>query len=286
MDQTTMDQALVLQHLENGVLTLTLNRPAKLNALNPPMMRQLTDAMADAAANRDARVVVITGAGKAFCAGGDIAGKPEKKQPMSAEEEAAAAERRAKRPPDTIVNRVKWLRDNMETSRILYEMPKPTIAMIRGATVSVGMALAGACDFRVASNKAVFITSFIKAGLSGDYGASFFLTRLLGSAKAKELMYLSEKVSAEEALRIGLINQLVDDSELETATMTLAARLAKAPPITLELMKRNMNAAVDASLSDQLDREASHMVMSSMTDDHKEAIRAFAEKREPVFSGK
>ncbi|QQD17315.1 enoyl-CoA hydratase [Spongiibacter nanhainus] len=281
-----MDQALVLQHLEDGVLTLTLNRPDKLNALNPPMMRQLTEAMSDAANNREARVVVITGAGKAFCAGGDIAGKPEKKGELSPEEEAAAAERRAKRPPDTIVNRVKWLRDNMETSRILYDMPKPTIAMIRGATVSVGMALAGACDFRVASNKAIFITSFIKAGLSGDYGASFFLTRLLGSAKARELMYLSDKVGADEALRIGLINQLVDDSELESATMTLAQRLAKAPPITLELMKRNMNAAVDASLSEQLDREASHMVMSSMTEDHKEAIRAFAEKREPVFTGK
>lgn len=280
-----MEEQLVLQQLDNGILTLTLNRPDKLNALNPPMMRQLTEAMTEAAANHQARVVVITGAGKAFCAGGDIAGKPEKKRELTPEEEAAAAERRAKRPPDTIVNRVKWLRDNMETSRILYDMPKPTIAMIRGATVSVGMALAGACDFRVASNKAVFITSFIKAGLSGDYGASFFLTRLLGSAKAKELMYLSEKVGADEALRIGLINQLVDDSELENATMTLAQRLVKAPPITLELMKRNMNAAVDASLSEQLDREASHMVMSSMTEDHKEAIRAFAEKREPVFAG-
>jgi 2-(1,2-epoxy-1,2-dihydrophenyl)acetyl-CoA isomerase len=281
-----MDQALVLQQLDDGILTLTLNRPDKANALNPPMMRQLTDAMRDAASNTQARVVIVTGAGKAFCAGGDIGGKPEKKKDLNPEEKTAAAERRANRPADTMVNRIKWLRDNMETSRILYEMPKPTIAMVNGASASVGLALAGACDFRVASSKAVFVTSFIKAGLSGDYGASFFLTRLLGSAKARELMFLSEKVSADEALRIGLISQIAEPDELYNSTMALAKKLAAAPPITLQLMKQNMNAAVSASLGDQLDQEATNMVLSSLTEDHREAIKAFIEKREPVFTGK
>lgn len=281
-----MDQALVLQQLENGILTLTLNRPEKANALNPPMMRQLTTAMSEAASNERARVVIVTGAGKAFCAGGDIGGKPEKKKELSPEEAAAAAERRANRPADTLVNRIKWLRDNMETSRILYEMPKPTIAMVNGASASVGLALAGACDFRVASSKAVFVTSFIKAGLSGDYGASYFLTRLLGSAKARELMFLSEKVSAEEALRIGMVTKVSAPEDLYADTMALANKLAAAPPITLQLMKQNMNAAVSASLSEQLDQEATNMVLSSLTEDHREAIKAFIEKREPVFTGK
>ena len=260
-----MAEQLVLQQLEDGILTLTLNRPDKANALNPPMMRQLTAAMSEAASNERARVVIVTGAGKAFCAGGDIG---------------------ANRPADTLVNRIKWLRDNMETTRILYEMPKPTIAMVNGASASVGLALAGACDFRVASSKAVFVTSFIKAGLSGDYGASYFLTRLLGSAKARELMYLSENVSADEALRIGMVTKVSAPEELYADTMALANKLAAAPPITLQLMKQNMNAAVSASLSEQLDQEATNMVLSSLTDDHREAIKAFIEKREPVFTGK
>lgn len=276
--------ALVLEHLEDGVLTLTLNRPERLNALNPPLMRALTDAIRAAASNHRARVVVITGAGKAFCAGGDIGGKPEKKA-MSAEEAAAAEQRASKRAPDNVAARIEWLRGNMEAARLLYEMGKPTIAMIRGATVSVGMALAAACDFRVVSERASFTTAFIKVGLSGDYGASYFLTRLLGGARARELMLLSDTVDARRAQELGLVSRLVPDGELELTTLELARRLAAGPPVTYRFMKKNLAAAAESTLAEVLDLEATHMVLAAQTADHREAIKAFAEKRPPVFTG-
>lgn len=279
-----MTEQLVLERLEDGVLTLTLNRPERLNALNPPLMRALTDAIKSAAVNHHARVVVLTGAGKAFCAGGDIAGKPEKKE-QSEEELAAAAERAAKRPPDNVAARIEWLRGNMEAARILYEMGKPTIAMIRGATVSVGMALAAACDFRVVSERASFTTAFVKVGLTGDYGASYFLTRLLGGARARELMLLSDTIDARQADAMGMVSRLVPDGELETATMELARRLASGPPVTYRFMKKNLAAAAESTLADMLDLEATHMVLAAQTADHREAVKAFAEKRPPVFHG-
>lgn len=279
-----MADELVLERLEDGVLTLTLNRPERLNALNPPLMRALTDAVSAAASNHQARVVVITGAGRGFCAGGDIAGKPEKKD-LSVEEIAAAAERAKLRAPDNTANRIEWLRGNMEAARILFEMGKPTIAMIRGATVSVGMALAAACDFRVVSENAFFTTSFIKVGLTGDYGASYFLTRLLGTAKARELMLLSDTVDARQAQALGLVSRLVADEQLEEQTMALARRLASGPPVTYRFMKKNLAAAVDGTLEQLLDLEATHMVLAAQTNDHREAVKAFVEKRPPVFTG-
>jgi 2-(1,2-epoxy-1,2-dihydrophenyl)acetyl-CoA isomerase len=277
-------EQLVLERLEDGVLTLTLNRPDRLNALNPPLMRALTDAIRAAAANHEARVVIITGAGKAFCAGGDISGKPEKKN-LSPEEIEAAAQRASKRAPDNVAARIEWLRGNMEASRMLYEMGKPTIAMIRGATVSVGMALAAACDFRVVSERSSFTTAFVKVGLTGDYGASYFLTRLLGGGKARELMLLSETIDGHRAHELGLASRLVRDEQLETATVELARRLAAGPPVTYRLMKKNLAAAAESTLSDMLDMEATHMVLAAQTADHREAVKAFAEKRPPVFTG-
>ncbi|WP_075790834.1 enoyl-CoA hydratase [Massilia putida] len=282
--QADKSEQLVLEHLEDGVLTLTLNRPERLNALNPPLMRALTDAVKAAAVNHQARVVVLTGAGKAFCAGGDIGGKPEKKN-LTPEEEAAAAERAARRPPDNVASRIDWLRGNMEAAQVLYEMGKPTIAMIRGATVSVGMALAAACDFRVVSERASFTTAFIKVGLTGDYGASWFLTRLLGNARARELMLLSDTVDARRADALGMVSRLVPDEELENATLDLARRLAAGPPVAYRFMKKNLAAAAEASLADLLDLEARHMVLAAQTADHREAVKAFAEKRPPVFTG-
>jgi 2-(1,2-epoxy-1,2-dihydrophenyl)acetyl-CoA isomerase len=283
MEQAQSEQ-LVLERLEAGVLTLTLNRPERLNALNPPMMRALTDAIKSAANNHEARVVVLTGAGRAFCAGGDIGGKPDKKA-LSPEETAAAAERASKRAPDNVAARIEWLRGNMEAARVLYEMGKPTIAMIRGATVSVGMALAAACDFRVVSERASFTTAFVKVGLTGDYGASYFLTRLLGGGKARELMLLSETIDAQRADAIGLVSRLVPDDQLETATMELARKLASGPPVTYRFMKKNLAAAAEATLAEMLDLEATHMVLAAQTADHREAVKAFAEKRAPVFTG-
>ncbi|MCE4071491.1 MULTISPECIES: enoyl-CoA hydratase [Pseudomonas] len=277
-----MSEVLLLEKLEDGVLTLTLNRPERLNALNPPLLRTLREGMERASRNHAARVVVITGAGRAFCAGGDIAGKPEKKAEESSD---AAPAPRKERAPDNVASRIDWLRGNMEAVRLLYQMDKPTIAMIRGATVSVGMALAAACDFRVVSENASFTTGFAKVGFSGDYGASYFLTRLLGSAKTRELMFLSDMLDANEAQRIGLVSRLVADADLEAQTQVLARRLADGPPLTYRFMKKNLNAAVDGSLEQILDMEATHMVLSSLTSDQREAVKAFMEKRKPQFSG-
>ncbi|HGJ8973800.1 enoyl-CoA hydratase [Pseudomonas citronellolis] len=277
-----MSEDLLLETLDDGVLTLTLNRPERLNALNPPLLRALREGMERASRNHAARVVVIAGAGRAFCAGGDIAGKPEKKAEETGE---AAPTPRKERAPDSVASRIDWLRGNMEAVRLLYQMDKPTIAMIRGATVSVGMALAAACDFRVVSENASFTTGFAKVGFSGDYGASYFLTRLLGSAKARELMFLSDMLDAREAQRIGLVSRLVADAELEAQTQALARRLADGPPLTYRFMKKNLNAAVDGNLDQILDMEATHMVLSSLTSDQREAVKAFMEKRKPQFSG-
>nr|WP_180203606.1 enoyl-CoA hydratase [Pseudomonas sp. SbOxS1]NYU03337.1 enoyl-CoA hydratase [Pseudomonas sp. SbOxS1] len=275
-----MSESVLLSHLDNGVLTLTFNRPERLNAFNPALMRAFADAIKDAAANPEARVVVITGAGRGFCAGGDLGGgKSAEKSP-----DAAVAPARP-RAPDSLATRIDWLRRNMDATRLLFEMPKPTIAMIRGATVSVGMAIAAACDFRVVSDNASFMTGFAKAGLSGDYGVSYFLTRLLGTAKTRELMFLGDRLKAEEALRIGLASQVVADDHLEAATADLAARLASGSPIIQRYMKQNLNAALEMPLPASLDLEATLNVLSAQTNDHKEAVKAFMERRDPQFTG-
>lgn len=279
-----MTDNVLLETLEDGVLTLTMNRPDRLNALNPPLLRELREAMERASRNRDARVVIVTGAGRAFCAGGDISGKPDKKVEGNPEATGDTVEKK-KRAPDSVAKRIDWLRGNMEAVRLLHQMDKPTIAMIRGATVSVGMALAAACDFRIVSQSASFTTGFAKVGFSGDYGASYFLTRLLGSAKTRELMFLSDIIDAQEADRIGMVTRLVPDAELEQHTRELARRLADGPPLTYGFMKKNLNAAVDGSLEQILDMEATHMVLSSMTNDQREAVKAFVEKRKPQFTG-
>lgn len=275
-----MSEQVLLQDLEDGVLTLTFNRPERLNAFNPPLMRAFTEAVGQANKNPEARVIVIRGAGRGFCAGGDLAGKP-KKDPST----EAAPKPEKPRAPDSLATRIDWLRGNMDATRQLFEMPKPTIAMIRGATVSVGMAIAAACDFRVVSDNASFMTGFAKAGLSGDYGISYFLTRLLGTAKTRELMLLGERIDAAEALRIGYASRVVDDAELEDNTYALARQLAAGSSIIQRYIKQNLNAALEMPLPASLDLEATLNVLSAQTNDHKEAVRAFIERRDPVFSG-
>ncbi|MBV7477628.1 enoyl-CoA hydratase [Pseudomonas sp. PDM31] len=275
-----MSEQVLLQDLEDGVLTLTFNRPERLNAFNPPLMRAFTEAVGQANKNPEARVIVIRGAGRGFCAGGDLAGKP-KKDPS----EQSEPKPEKPKAPDSLATRIDWLRGNMDATRQLFEMPKPTIAMIRGATVSVGMAIAAACDFRVVSDNASFMTGFAKAGLSGDYGVSYFLTRLLGTAKTRELMLLGERFDAAEALRIGYASRLVTDAELEDSTYALARQLAAGSSIVQRYIKQNLNAAMEMSLPTSLDLEATLNVLSAQTNDHKEAVRAFIERRDPVFSG-
>jgi len=186
----------------------------------------------------------------------------------------------------TLEERAQGLRSAMEVSRWLHEMPKPTIAMVRGAAAGAGLSLAMACDLRIAGDSARFGTAFARVGYSGDFGGSYFLTRLVGTAKARELYYTAELVDAPQALAWGLVNRVVPDAQLEEETMALASRIAGGPRIALRYMKRNMNAAETGTLKDLLDLEAWHHTRTGMTEDHREAARAFVEKRAPTFRGR
>jgi len=263
------DADLVLETIDGGIATLTLNNPDNLNALRHPMLDILREKVDRLSADDDVRVVVLTGAGRGFCAGGDVKGM--------------AAGNRAHLTQD---QRARSLRRNMELSRWLHEMPKPTIAMIRGPVAGAGVSLALACDLRVSSDTLRFTTAFAKVGLSGDYGGSWFLTRLVGVAKAKELYFTAAKIGAEEALALGIVNRVVPDDRLEAETNALARELAATAPIALSYMKQTMNAAVGGSLSEVFDLEAQRFARCAMTEDHKEAAKAFVEKRAPVFHGR
>jgi 2-(1,2-epoxy-1,2-dihydrophenyl)acetyl-CoA isomerase len=258
----------LIETIEDGVATLTFNRPERLNALSTRIMEGLLQGLPRLADDPAVRVVVLTGAGRAFCAGGDV------KSMAEGGEERSAAVATAQ------------LRSRMEVSRILHELPKPTIAMINGPAAGAGLALALACDLRIAGTSARLVTAFVRVGFSGDFGGSYFLTRLVGTAKARELYFTGRPVDAEEALSLGLVNRIAPDDQLEGATMELAHSLARGPQIALRLMKRNMNCAESGGLCELLDMEAAHQVLTGRTEDHREAAKAFVEKRAPIFTGR
>lgn len=278
---------ILLSQLEAGVLTLTLNRPERLNALNPALMRALVEALADAADDARVGCVLLKGSGRAFCAGGDIAAARDAHdaKEKSAEELAADELRKAKRGPNTPEVMQAWLRRSMESVRLLHQMPKPTVAAVQGAAVGAGLGLAAACDFRVVASDAKFSTGFRKVGYSGDFGGTYFLTRLLGTAKARELYLLDRRIDAATADWLGLVTKLVEPEQLEREAWELAAELAKGPRIAQRYLKKNLNAAEESPLELVLDLEAQHQNRCSQTDDHKEALRAMFEKREPQFTG-
>jgi 2-(1,2-epoxy-1,2-dihydrophenyl)acetyl-CoA isomerase len=258
----------LIETIEDGVATLTFNRPDRMNALSTPIMEGLLLGLPRLADDPAVRVVVLTGAGRAFCAGGDVKSMAE------------GGERRS--PAEATAH----LRSRMEVSRILHELPKLTIAMINGPAAGAGLAFALACDLRIAGASARLVTAFVRVGFSGDFGGSYFLTRLVGTAKARELYFTGRPVDAEEALSLGLVNRLVPDDQLATVTMELAQSLAHGPAIALSLMKRNMNCAESGGLAELLDMEAAHQVRTGRTEDHREAAKAFVEKRAPIFRGR
>jgi 2-(1,2-epoxy-1,2-dihydrophenyl)acetyl-CoA isomerase len=214
------------------------------------------------------KVIVLTGAGRAFCAGGDV------KSMADGGEERSVAEATT------------HLRSRMEVSRILHELPKPTIAMINGPAAGAGLALALACDLRIAGASARLVTALVRVGFSGDFGGSYFLTRLVGTGKARELYLTGRPVEAYEALSLGLVNRVVPDEQLTAVTIELARSLAQGPTIALSLIKRNLNCAESGSLAELLDMEAAHQVETGRTEDHREAAKAFVEKRPPIFTGR
>jgi 2-(1,2-epoxy-1,2-dihydrophenyl)acetyl-CoA isomerase len=262
-----MQQELI-ETVSDRVATLTLNRPDRLNALSAPMLDGLLEALPRLAADPEIAVVVLTGAGRGFCAGGDVKSMAEGSSQLALEDA------------------VQRLRGRMEVSRLLHEIPKPTIAMVNGPAAGAGLAMALACDLRIASESARFITAFAKVGFSGDFGGSYFLSKLVGTGKARELYYIGEPLDAAQALALGIANDVVPEFELLEATTALAQRLAHGPGIALGLMKKNFNAAESGTLAQLLDMEALHQVQAAKTEDHQEAARAFVEKRAPVFRGR
>ena len=263
----------LIETFDGGVATFTMNRPEARNAMSGEMMGALRAAVERAASDTSVRCVVLTGAGGAFCAGGDVKGQAQ----------AAAARSSGERVG--IEGRVHGLRAGMELSRLLHEMPKPTLAAIPGAAAGAGLSLALACDLRVALDTAKITTAFSKVGASGDYGGSYFLPRLVGAAKARELYFTADVISGQQASDLGLVNYAYPADSYETEARALAERLAALPTIAVGYMKRNLNAADEASLSQVLDLEAEHMVRTMMTEDHGRAAAAFVEKRPPVFEG-
>ncbi len=271
----------ILTHLDNGVLTVTLNRPDSLNGLTVSMIRMLNDRLREAAASPEVRVVVLTGAGRAFCAGGDM------KNFKSIDENDAQWVRFKDDPLwNDIDSAAARTVGNSAGALLLHRMPKPTIAMIRGACAGASVALAGACDFRIVSDTAFFTTAFARIGVSGELGASYYITRLVGTAKARELFFLSDRVPAAEALSIGLVNKVVPDAELQAEVTRLARRLADGPPLAYRYIKANLNAAETATAEEIVAMEAFNQARSIRSEDAKEAISAFLAKRAPTFTGR
>jgi 2-(1,2-epoxy-1,2-dihydrophenyl)acetyl-CoA isomerase len=258
---------IVLQNLDNGLLTITMNRPDRRNALNVDMTTGLINAARRATEDHEVRAVLLKGAGGTFCVGGDVKAMAEGRAPLPYEAKMAT------------------LRSRMEVSRILHDMPKPVVAQVDGAAAGAGLSIALACDLRVASESAKITTAFAKVGLSGDFGGTYFLTHLLGSAKARELYLTSPVLTAREALALGMVTRVVPDAEIDAAAHELAMSLAQGPTVTLGYIKRNINNAEHLSLDTCLDAEAMNHSRSSETADHKEAAKAFVEKRKPVFAG-
>jgi 2-(1,2-epoxy-1,2-dihydrophenyl)acetyl-CoA isomerase len=258
----------LIEAVADGVATLTLNRPNRLNALSTPITGGLLEALPRLAEDQAVGAIVLTGAGRAFCSGGDVKSMAE-----------GSVER-------TLEEAVTHLRGRMEISRLLHEIPKPTIAMVNGPAAGAGLSLALACDLRIAAQSARLVTAFANMGFSGDFGGSYFLSKLVGTGKARELYYTSDPLSAADALSLGIVNRVVPDADLVENTMLLARRLASGPRIALTLMKQNFNTAENCTLAQVLDLEARHQVESGRTRDHKEAARAFVEKRNPIFIGR
>jgi 2-(1,2-epoxy-1,2-dihydrophenyl)acetyl-CoA isomerase len=265
---------------DDGVRTLTLDRPDRLNAVTAGMFADLRQAVANCARDPGVRAVVLTGAGRGFCAGFDLGGDagdapPDpiearwRDEPIWSSTEHVAA--RLVEDSDVLVN--------------LHGMGKPTIASVRGPAAGTGLLLAAACDIRIASETAVFKTAFISAGRCGDPGGAYLLTKILGPARARALFMLDERVSAIDALAMGLVTKVVPDDQLEAETTAVARRFAEGPGMAYAALKRNLNLAETATLEQTMTVEAPFNVMASTSHDGKEAARAFMEKRKPVFRG-
>ena len=261
----------LLCEIEERVATITLNRPEARNALSdhltPALRRMIKQCGEDPAIGS----ILVTGAGTAFCTGGDVKGMGNA----------------APKTDASLEDRVASLRTKQRTlTGALVAVRKPTLAALPGPAAGAGMAIALACDIRIASESAFMSTGYARIGLTGDYGIAWLLTRLAGTARARELLFLSERLDARRCEAIGLINRVVPDAELRETAFSIAKQLAEGPTFALGRIKDNLDFALAADLLESMDREAENMVWAARTTDHKEAVRAFVEKRKPAFVGR
>lgn len=258
----------LLCRVEDRVAVVTLNRPESRNALSVALKEALHRTVDLLEIDEGVGCLLLTGAGSAFCSGGDT-------KVMAS----------AGRPP-SMEDRQKTLRWEHRLPAKLHHLPKPVIAALPGAAAGAGFSLALAADIRIAAESAFVMTSFSRLGLSGDYGGTWFLTRLVGTAKARELYFTARRVSARECETLGIVNRVVPDADLEAEALALAKEIAAGPPIAHRFMKANLNRALEEDLQTCLDYEADRMVRGAMTEDYREAVSAFAEKRPPEFRGR
>jgi 2-(1,2-epoxy-1,2-dihydrophenyl)acetyl-CoA isomerase len=259
----------LLYEVKDGIATLTLNRPERLNALGGTLRQDLHDAVTRAGADPEVRVMVVTGAGKGFCSGGDV----------KAMGEAKAGQR--ERP---LLEKIAPGRDR--TLLAMREAPQPIIAAVNGAAAGAGMNLALGCDLRIASTAAKFTQAFVKRGLHPDWGGTYFLPRVVGMAKAAEMIFTGEVIDAAEALRLGIVSQVVAPEELLPTAYEMARRIAAGPPVAIRLAKRSLYANEDLDLRGALQMETMAQNICFETEDATEGIRAFGEKRAPIFKGR
>ena len=261
----------LLCEIRNRVALITLNRPDARNALSDQLTPALRRMIRRCGDDSSVGALLITGAGAAFCAGGDV-------KSMGRSDAAKAGA--------PIDERVADLRIKQRTlTGALVGLRKPTLAALPGPAAGAGLALALACDIRIAAESAVMTTGYARIGLTGDYGIAWLLTRLVGTSRARELMFLSERVDARRCEALGLVNRVIADAELRDVAFALARSPAEGPSQAYAGMKDNLDHALTTDLLDSMDQEAAYMVRSARTTDHKEAVRAFIDKRKPIFAG-
>jgi 2-(1,2-epoxy-1,2-dihydrophenyl)acetyl-CoA isomerase len=266
--QPAQAEAIVLEGKHEGIATLVMNRPDRLNALNNELASALNNALGRISADDTVRVVVITGAGRAFCAGGDLGALGKGRQTGATHELEPL------------------LRAGMQMVLKMRTMPQPVIAAVNGAAAGAGMNIALAADIRIAAEEATFGQNFVKVGLFPDYGGTYFLPQLVGPAKAAELFYAGDMIDAKTALALGLINQVVPAAELEAAVKTMAQKIAHGPSMPIRAVKKALFASEERELAQALDNEVREQVRCYLSDDCNEGIRAFFEKRPAKFQGK
>jgi 2-(1,2-epoxy-1,2-dihydrophenyl)acetyl-CoA isomerase len=257
----------IITHVQDRIATLTFNRPDKLNALNAELLTGSMDALRSWSVDPKIGAIVVTGTGRAFCAGGDVSAM------------AQAAEQ-------SLEQNIDRLRTSQELSWLLYNVPKVTIASVNGFAMGAGLGICLACDLRIASDQAKFGTAYSKVGFGGDFGTTWLLTHYVGAPKAKELLFLADAIDAAEAHQLGLVNRVVSHDQLQSETDSIAARIASGPLTSYRYMKANINLATHTDFRTLLDREAETHLRCGQTEDHKEGVRAFLEKRTPKFTGR